>query len=145
VASEVSGRDLTLFEDQLFKSPEGLDDAVKELKCHEDEGESECYVTVERRDPTVVSVRLLVTFDDGTKTTEAWDGKERWHRFWFRRKGKGGAVKEAQVDPEGQWQTDANMLNNARSRENDVRAEGALMGWLTYVGQLLAVGTGGLF
>jgi hypothetical protein len=174
VASEVSGEDLSGFAKAFFKSAEGFDMAVSDVKCEvqspksrvgvfdlpdggkqtmsgkrdaapEAEQVHHCFVTVKRREATVRPVELAVTFDDGSSITEHWDGVERWHRFFYSRKGKGGAVKEARVDPRAQYPVDADPNNNALARKGAMTASLWTLGWLGYVGQLLGVAAGGLF
>ena len=54
---------------------------------------------------------ILVTFDNGDKVRECWDGRDRWKRFVYDR---GTPVRSAEIDPEGRMVLDVNFLNNSR-------------------------------
>ncbi len=163
VAQEVSGRDLTGFEQQFFHSTEGLDLAVASISCateaetaagafddakgapvtrswrepaSPDTAPVRCAVTVEQRAPLAIPATVRVTFEDGSVVDETWDGKNTWATYSYLRTGKGGRVREARVDPAGVNLLDAAPLNNARSTRLTPQAPTALTGFLLYLGQL---------
>jgi Peptidase family M1 domain len=163
VAKEVSGRDLSWFEQQFFHSTAGLDLAVADISCNaeaqtvagafddakgnpvtqawkepasEDTAPVRCAVTVERRAPVELPTTVRVTFEDGTVVDEAWDGKDTWKRYSYLRAGKKGRVREARVDPAGVNQLDAAPVNDARSRRATPHPPTALAGFYLYVSQL---------
>lgn len=167
VANEVSGQDLTWFWDAFFRGTAGLDYAVTGVACqgedpahkagvHEDEKgvrtiydmkerdvppEEElqrCEVAVERRAEVRVPVDVKVTFEDGTTQVERWDGQAVWQRWTYERKGKGGKVKQAEIETRGVLALDASPVNNTRTRELKGHVPVAMFGWLTYVNQLVA-------
>jgi hypothetical protein len=166
VAREVSGRDLSGFEQQFFHGTAGLDLAVGDIDCRteaatvagvfEDErgapqtrawkepDSSEtapvrCTVTVERRAPAVLPANVRVTFDDGSVVDETWDGQDTWRTFTYRRTGKGGWVREARIDPGRVDLLDAVKVNDARSRRPTPHPPTAVAGWFTYLAQLFAM------
>ena len=166
VAREVSGRDLSGFEQQFFHGTAGLDLAVTDIACEtvpatvagvfEDERGTpqtrawkehgsrdtapvRCSVTVERRAGAVLPANVRVTFDDGSVADETWDGQDTWHTFTYRRTGKGGWVREARIDPGRVNLLDAVKVNDARSRRPTPHPPTAVAGWLFYVSQLLAL------
>jgi Peptidase family M1 domain len=163
VAREVSGRDLSGFEQQFFHSTAGLDLAVADISCHteaetvagafddakgnpqtqawkepvsEDTAPVRCTVTVERRASVELPTTVRVTFEDGTVVDEAWDGKDTWQRYSYLRAGKGGRVREARVDAGSVNLLDAAPMNDARSRRMTLHPPTALAGFFLYVSQL---------
>jgi hypothetical protein len=143
VAEEISGRDLAWFFDQTLNSSDKLDYAVSELSSREineplglfDEkgagpvvdatagkaakaaAKPKAYrnvVVVARHGEWVFPQEVLVTFADGRKVRENWDGKDRWKRFVYE-----GPVKvvSAEVDPDRKLLLDVNLLNNSRTIE----------------------------
>jgi hypothetical protein len=163
VAQEVSGRDLSGFEQLFFHGTEGLDLAVADISCHPepqtvagafddakgnpvtqawkepasaDAAPVRCTVTVERRTPVQLPTTVRVTFEDGTVVDEAWDGKDTWKRYSYLRTGKSGRVREVRVDPGGVNRLDAAPINDARSRRFTPHPPTALAGFFLYVSQL---------
>jgi Peptidase family M1 domain len=144
IAEEVSGRDLGWFFDQTLRSPDKLDYAVSELSSREvneprglfdikraepvaDEkagkgrkaaaAKPKTYrnlVVAARYGEWVFPQEVLVTFEDGRKVRENWDGKDRWKRFVYE-----GPVKvvSAEIDPDRKLLLDVNHLNNSRTTE----------------------------
>jgi hypothetical protein len=161
VAEEVSGRTLGWFFDQALHSPDRLDYAVSELTSREvneprgifdekgagpvaDEkagkgakaaaAKSKTYrnvVVVARYGEWVFPQEILVTFADGRKVRENWDGKDRWKRFVYEIPVK---VVSAEVDPDRKLVLDVNLLNNSMTLEPDRapvrKASLGLLRWL---------------
>jgi hypothetical protein len=163
VAQEVSGRDLSGFEQLFFHGTAGLDLAVADITCKpepeavagafddakgspvpqawkepasEDTGPVRCTVVVERRAPVQLPTTVRVTFEDGTVVDEAWDGKDTWQRYSYLRTGKSGRVKQVRVDPGSVNFLDAAPVNDARSVRATPHAPTALMGFFLYLTQL---------
>jgi hypothetical protein len=164
VAREVSGRDLSDFEQQFFHGTAGMDFAVADISCSTEAGAVagafddakgvpvvqawkepasadrapvRCTVTVERRAPLVLPTTVRVTFEDGTVVDEAWNGQDTWTRFSYLRTGKGGRVREARIDPARTHLLDAIPVNDARSRRVTPHPVTALAGFFFYVAQVL--------
>ena len=143
VAEEVSGRDLAWFFDQVLASPDKLDYAVSDLRANEVVASrgipDDAHVSAAKDAPAadgrktsaspktykseVVVTRLgdwifpqeiLVTFENGDKVREVWDGRDRWKRFVYYKTVK---VKSAEVDPGRTMILDVNYLNNSRVLE----------------------------
>jgi len=76
-------------------------------------------VVVERRGSVRMPVELRITFEDGTNTTEHWDGQGRWKRFEYTGPQR---VDWAIVDPDEKLALDINRLNNSRMRSAGTRA-----------------------
>ena len=77
------------------------------------------YVTVRRKDDFVFPVDIIVKFDDGSSTTEHWDGRDRWIRYTYDRKAE---LASAQIDPGNQVWLDRNLFNNSYTVQEDKRA-----------------------
>jgi hypothetical protein len=55
-------------------------------------------------------IKLVVSFEDGSRETRLWDGRDRWTRFTFVKPARAtGAV----IDPETVWLIDSNIANNS--------------------------------
>jgi hypothetical protein len=166
VAEEVSGRDLGWFFDQTLRSPVKLDYAVSELSSREvneplglfnEKGagpvadgkagkgaktaaKPKAYrnvVIVARYGEWVFPQEVLVTFADGRKVRESWDGKDRWKRFVYE-----GPVKvvSAEIDPDRKLVLDVNYLNNSRTLEPDRKpVRKASLGLLRWLQGLLSL------
>jgi hypothetical protein len=57
-----------------------------------------------------VPVKLVVSFEDGTRETRLWDGQDRWARLRFTTPSR---ASWAMVDPDGVWLVDSNFANNS--------------------------------
>jgi hypothetical protein len=55
-------------------------------------------------------VKLVVTFEDGSRETAFWDGRDRWAKLAFSRPSRAAL---AQIDPERIWLIDSNLANNS--------------------------------
>jgi hypothetical protein len=135
---EVSGKDLRWYFDQAVYGSQVMDYAVLNVnsfpvnwyedkddkkdkndkkepkKGEKDETVYQSYVTLHRKEDFVMPVELEVTFDNGEKVREHWDGKDRWIRFAYQKKAK---VTSAEIDPDHTVQIDRNDFNNSRVAE----------------------------
>ncbi len=140
VAQDVSGRDLGWFFGQALESPDKLDYGISDLRTYEiappdglfeggkplSGGEARpgadpkpprapglfrSEVTVARYGEMIFPQEILVTFENGDKVREFWDGRDRWKRFVY---DQGSRVRSAEIDPEGRMMLDVNSLNNSR-------------------------------
>lgn len=104
-----------------------------------------CEVTLERLGNSVEPVTIIVTFDDGTREVEHWDGVEKWHRLTYERKGKLGEVAAVVTHTElGRW-LDIDTLNDSYARKARVAAPLSLTAWMTYSMQLVTSSLSSLF
>jgi hypothetical protein len=142
VAEDVSGRDLGWFFDQVLNSPDKLDYGISDLQSFEIAAPDGVFderkipmeaqarpgserttpetpklfrteVTAARYGEMIFPQEILVTFDNGEKVREFWDGRDRWKRFVYVRNAR---VASAEVDPEHRLMLDVNFLNNSRVR-----------------------------
>ena len=129
VAEDVSGRDLGWFFDQALSSPDKLDYGISDLRAYEIAplaggpgvmpgplgGQASrrlrSEVTVARYGEMIFPQEILVTFENGDKVREFWDGRDRWKRFVYDREVR---VRSAEVDPDHRLLLDVNWLNNSR-------------------------------
>lgn len=105
--SEIAGEDLDPFFEQLVHGSGVLDYAVGRVEGGDGKP---VRVVVERRGDVVVPVEVRVRFTDGSESTLAWDGRDRWTELVLTGRGE---VAGVDVDPRGVWAAlDADLLNN---------------------------------
>jgi hypothetical protein len=111
-ASEVAGRDLAPYFDQVYRSSNVFDYGVQELTSVPDGGHFRTTVVVRRYGEATFPVDVLVTFESGEQITEHWDGRERWKAYAYDR---GAPGLSAQVDPNRVLLLDVNYTNNSKT------------------------------
>jgi hypothetical protein len=164
VAEEVSGQDLGWFFGPGLYGTNKLDYAVSDLNVEEvaapegvfgDSGALEgrpakadrrtparpkAYrnmVTAARYGDWIFPVDVLITFDNGEKIREFWDGRDRWKRFVYVKNTK---VISAEIDPDHKLVLDLNTTNNSRSLDQKRPAVvRATLGFLTWFQALLSL------
>ncbi len=119
-AQEVAGKDLSWFFDGLVYGKGVLDYRVSAVNADS--------VTVQRQGDLVIPTEVLVTFTDGSKVREAWDGKQPAQTFTYAGK---APISHAEVDPDHKLVIDLAWYNNGLSRRAD------LWSWLALVTRLL--------
>jgi len=75
------------------------------------------FVTVHRKGDFVLPVDVEIKFDNGEKVREHWDGRDRWVRYTYDR--KGAKVESAEVDPDHKVWLDRDRFNNSRTDMSD--------------------------
>jgi hypothetical protein len=112
--NEGAGRDLTWFFDQVYRSSVVFDYAVSQITTTEGRNGSSHHteVVVRREGDGLFPVDVLVTFADGSRALERWDGRERWKLFAFDRT---SAAVSAEIDPDRILLLDFNRVNNSRA------------------------------
>jgi hypothetical protein len=140
IASEVSGRDLTPFFDQVFRSSHVFDYGIDTLfSVGADAGGTAMFrteVVARRHGEAVFPVDVLVTFDDGEEVREAWNGEARWQRFTYERVAR---ARSAVVDPDRTLLLDVNYVNNSRTlapRAGEAATKWSLT-WLVWLQDLM--------
>ncbi|MBI3493386.1 MAG: M1 family metallopeptidase [Acidobacteria bacterium] len=113
-ASEVAGRDLTPFFDQVYRSSNVFDYGVQDLQTAHEGDRYRTTVIVRRYGEAIFPVDVLVTFKDGERVTEHWDGKDRWKLYSY--DGAAAAIS-AQVDPNRVLLLDVDYTNNSKTLE----------------------------
>jgi len=134
-ATEVAGRDLGWFFEQMLYGTKVLDYAVESISSKPvrpkrgvfGEGPQritrtgaekqqtpryESEVFLQRLGEVIFPVTLVVRFDNGEVIREEWDGRDRWRRFTYVRPAR---VMSATVDPENKVVLDVNFANNSKT------------------------------
>ena len=138
IANEISGQDLSWFFDQVYGTTASFDYGVDHVQSvgSGDGTEIVNTVVVRRHAEGVFPVDVLVTFDDGTETTERLDGRAPWQALTFAR---AAAVASVRVDPDRVLLLDLDYTNNSWSaapRADEAAAKWSWR-WLTWVQELL--------
>ncbi|MGC4084984.1 MAG: M1 family metallopeptidase [Vicinamibacterales bacterium] len=105
-------RDITRFIDQTYRQSAVFDYSIGDLAVAARHGQKESRVLVRRLGDGVFPVDVLVTFENGDRITERWNGESRWREFTYLRP---TAVRSAVVDPQRQLLLDVNFTNNSRT------------------------------
>jgi hypothetical protein len=128
VVNEVSGRDMTWFFDQVYRSSNTFDYAVQEFtSARINPAPTTVYrtsVVVRREGEATFPVDVLTTFRNGEKVTERWDGVDRRAIYTYERPSQALSV---QVDPNRVLLLDVGYTNNSRTLEP--RADEASVKW----------------
>ncbi len=109
VVQEVSQQDLSWFWDQTYYSSSLFDYAVGEVATVGDRQS----LLVRRRGEGLFPVEVRVTFENGEVVEEQWDGKGRWHEFFYDSSDK---IERVEIDPDETLALDVNRTNNSWSR-----------------------------
>src|SRR5204863_4706245 len=81
VANEVAGRDLGWFFDQVYRSSNAFDYGVQSLASERDGDRYRTTVVVRRYGEATFPVDVLVTFSNGERAIDKWDGVDRWKQY----------------------------------------------------------------
>jgi hypothetical protein len=114
IVNDIAGRDLTPYFDQVYRSSNVFDYGVQELKSARDGEQYRTNVIVRRYGEAVFPVDVLVTFRNGERVTEHWDGKDRWKLYAYDR---AALALSAQVDPNRVLLLDVDYTNNSKTLE----------------------------
>ena len=130
VVNEVSGRDMTWFFDQVYRSSNVFDYGVQAVRSEPVSGPGyadrngkpafeagpgkggrvRSTVVVRRYGEALFPVDVLVSFANGEQVREHWDGRDRWTSFVYER---GVGVDTVVVDPDRILLLDINRTNNS--------------------------------
>jgi hypothetical protein len=111
-ASEVSGRDLGGFFDQVYRSSDAFDYGVQDLASAADGRQFHTTVVVRRFGGAIFPVDVVTTFTNGEQITEHWDGRDRWKLYAYDRSVR---ALSAQVDPNRVLLLDVDYTNNSKT------------------------------
>ncbi len=112
VVTEVAGRDMGWYFDQVYRSSNVFDYAVQDLKSTAADGRFLTSVVIRRHGEAVFPVDVLVIFANGERVTEHWDGRDRWKAYAYERPSR--AVSAA-VDSSRVLLLDLNYTNNSKT------------------------------
>ena len=130
VATEVSGRDLSWYFDQVHGGTQTFDYAVRQVTSRplrdrgfvdgdreptfrnpiDARGLIRTTVTVRRGGDGIFPVDVLIVFDDGETVREQWDGRAPWRVFTYERAARAVRVH---VDPDRVLLLDIDYANNS--------------------------------
>ncbi len=110
----VTGRDLTWYFDQVYRSSNVFDYGVEELASTGDDGQYHTTVIARRYGEAIFPVDVVVSFRNGERVTEHWDGVERWRLYAYDRASQ---ALSAQVDPNRILMLDVDYTNNSKTLE----------------------------
>jgi hypothetical protein len=111
IANEVSGRDLSSYFDQVYRSSNAFDYGIQDFRSDKDGDQYRTLVVVRRYGEAIFPVDVRVTFTGGKQITEHWDGKDRWHLYTYNRPQR---AVTAQADPDHVLLLDVNLTNNSK-------------------------------
>jgi aminopeptidase N len=114
LVAEVSGRDVGWFFDQVYRSSNVFDYGVQALTSVKEGDQYRTNVFVRRYGEAFFPVAVRVTFENGERITEQWDGRDRWRQYTYERASR---AVSAEVDPERILLLDVNYTNNSRTLE----------------------------
>ncbi len=114
VVDSVTNRDLGWFFDQVYRSSNVFDYGVQDLKSTREGDHFRTSVVVRRYGEALFPVDVVVTFRDGERSVEHWDGRDRWKEYVYDRSVQ---ALTAQVDPDRVLLLDVNYTNNSRTLE----------------------------
>ena len=112
--SAAAGRDMTPFADAVFRSSDVFDYGVESLRSVRDGTRYRTTLIVRRYGEAVFPVDVAISFADGQKVTEQWEGRDRWKLFTYERESR---AVSAEVDPDRVLLLDVNFTNNSRTLE----------------------------
>jgi hypothetical protein len=119
IVTEVAGRDLGWYFDQVYRGSNVFDYGVQDLKSEPDGERFRTTVVVRRYGEAIFPVDVRVTFRNGETVTEHWSGRDRWKLYVYDRAAK---ALSAHVDPERVLLLDVNTTNNSRTLEPKAHA-----------------------
>ena len=135
-----SGRDLTAFFDQVYRSSNVFDYGVQDLESVREGDRFRTTVVVRRYGEAMFPIDVLVTFKNGERVTEHWDGRERWKVYVVRsavagarRRGGSGPRAAARRQPHQQL-ADARAAGVAGGEEMVGEVDGVAAGLPAVVG-----------
>ena len=156
VANEISGRDLTWFFDQVYRSSNVFDYGVERFATEpltvrglrEDnapdprfeertvEGVYRTTVVVRRFGEAIFPVDVVTTFANGDQLRERWDGRDRWRAYTYDRPARGVQVE---VDPERTLLLDVDYTNNSQTLapQADEAARKWSLKWMIWLQDLM--------
>jgi Peptidase family M1 domain len=114
VTTEVLGRNIGWYFDQVYRSSNVFDYGVQELRSSREQDHYRTMLVVRRYGEATFPIDVRVTFRSGEPAVERWDGKERWKLFSYDRPGE---AISAEVDPNRVLLLDVNTTNNSRTLE----------------------------
>ena len=144
---EVSGKDLRWYFNQAIYGTQVFDYEVLKVNSSpvdwykdnfkEKKGETQYQsdVMIHRKGEFIFPVTIAVTFDNGDKVRERWDGQARWTRYTYQKNAK---VLSVEIDPDHAIEIDRDDFNNSYLAEGDSKATHKLANYWTFMTQFMA-------
>jgi hypothetical protein len=114
VVNEVGGRDFGGFFDQVYRSSNVFDYGVQDLKSEREAGLYHTALVVRRYGEAIFPVDVTVTFRNGERVTERWEGADRSRLYTYDRPSQ---ALSAEVDPDRVLLLDIAPTNNSKTLE----------------------------
>ncbi len=116
VTAEVLGKDIGWYFDEVYRSSNVFDYGIQDFRSVKDRDRDQyrTSVVVRRAGEAHFPVVLLVTFRNGERVTEHWQGVERWKLYTYDRPTQ---ALSAQIDPDRILLLDVNVTNNSSAIE----------------------------
>jgi hypothetical protein len=124
VVNATVGRDLSGYFDQVYRSSNAFDYGVQDLASTSDDRTYHTTVIARRYGEAIFPVDVVVTFQNGERISERWDGVDRWKAYTYDRP---SPAVSAQVDPNRVLLLDVNYTNNSKTLEP--KSESAARKW----------------
>jgi hypothetical protein len=114
VVNEVGGRDFGGFFDQVYRSSNVFDYGVQDLKSEREGEQYHTALVVRRYGEAIFPVDVAVTFRNGERVIERWEGADRWKLYTYDRPSQ---ALSAEVDPDRVLLLDIASTNNSKTLE----------------------------
>src|SRR6185295_8958517 len=114
VTTDVLGHDIGWYFDQVYRSSNVFDYGIQDLKSTRDRDQYRTTVVVRRYGEAIFPVDVVVTFKNGERVTEHWEGRDRWVLYTYDRPAQ---ALSAEVDPNRVLLLDVDVTNNSRTLE----------------------------
>ena len=124
IVNATAGRELTWYFDQVYRSSNAFDYGVQDLTSTGDDDRYHTTVIARRYGEAVFPIDVVITFRNGERITEHWDGVDRWKLYTYDRASQ---ALSAQVDPNRVLLLDVNYSNNSKTLE--AKGERAAVKW----------------
>ena len=152
VVNEVSGRDMTWFFDEVYRSSNVFDYGVESVRSEPARGQgfvdrngkiefdtdgglagrTRSTIIVRRYGEAIFPVDVLITFNSGEQVRERWDGRNRWVSYVYER---ATGIDNVVVDPDRVLLLDTNRANNSYTTKPsaDAAAQKWMLKWMVWL------------
>ena len=117
----------------MYRSSNVFDYGVQDLKSARDGDRYRTTVVVRRYGEAIFPVDVLVTFANGERVTEHWDGKDRWKLYTYDRPAR-GRVRAGRSESRAAARRELHeQLENARAARRGAAATKWSMTWMVWL------------
>jgi hypothetical protein len=144
---EVSGKDLRWYFNQSIYGTQVFNYEVmrvnsspvewykENLKEKKGETPYQSEVLIHRKGDFIFPITIAITFDNGDKIREQWNGQDRWTRYAYQKNAK---VSSVEIDPDQTISLERNSFKTSSLAESNYKATHKLTNYWTFVTQLMA-------